>query len=383
MITKLLARIKILFTILLLTAAGCSMSGSNSYSNNETLHSFTLSGGYFFGPGPIVPDTELPDGKLRGIKFDKQSFSGYATFANDGTPESILSDGVTLINQNIDAGRLNIGDGSNPLLLVAVNSGKNKGREYYNLDDDYRFVWKVDLALDPGFTEGIIQIDDFTLHTGLVKIADSLQTQQGIPGGYDQAGSLQSGQYMAGRVGDYDQDGYIDGILVAAPNVPLESTMLPGSPVGNQRGFTTDIEIGSHLSCELTVRGILHYKEPIIEILADNRMDELITMLKDIQTRISAASKNMTHALLQGEWKEAEFKESANNLIDLLEAAKILNFMSYSFVTGYPNTTGMVSDSVKDAIANMFLKLELLAVQIGELNTKTENSLPVKSDLAI
>ena len=76
------------------------------------------------------------------------------------------------------------------LLLIKV---RNKGREYYSLDEDYRFVWKVDLALDPGFSEGIIQIDDFTLHTGLVKIADSIQTQQGIPGGYDQAGSLHSG----------------------------------------------------------------------------------------------------------------------------------------------------------------------------------------------
>ena len=100
--------------------------GCNSYRNLEPIHSFLLTGGYFFGPGPIVPDTALPDGNLKGIKFDKKSFSGYATFYNDGTPESLLSDGTTLINQNIDAGRLNIGDGSNPLLLVAVNKGKKQ-----------------------------------------------------------------------------------------------------------------------------------------------------------------------------------------------------------------------------------------------------------------
>ena len=375
-VTTLMWKSKQLLTTFIVLGMSSSLLGCNNYRDLEPIHSFLLTGGYFFGPGPIEPDTALPDGQLKGIKFDKKSFSGYATFHNDGTPESLLSDGTTLINQNIDAGRLNIGDGSNPLLLVAVNKGKNKGREYYSLDEDYRFVWKVDLALDPGFSEGIIQIDDFTLHTGLVKIADSIQTQQGIPGGYDQAGSLASGQYIAGRVGDFDQDGYVDGILVAAPNVPLESTMLPGSPVGNLRGFKTDIEISSHLSCELTVRGILHFREPIDEILNENKLDELALMLEDIQSRISAARINMEHALLQGQWKQPEFKKEGNNLFDLLEAAEILSFMSHAFVTGYPNTTGKVSGSVIDAINNMFLKVDLLVEAISELNSKTQETLP-------
>jgi len=352
------------------------VSGCASHDKLEPKHSFTLTGGYFFGPGPIVPDTALPDGQLKGIKFDKKSFSGYATFSNDGKPESRLSDGKTLINQNIDAGELDIGDGSNPLLLVAVKSGKNKGREYYNLDKDYRFIWRVDLALDPGFPEGIIQIDNFTLHTGLIKVSNSMQTQQGIPGGYDQAGSLQSGSYMTGRVGDFDQDGFMDGVLVAAPNVPLESAMLPGAPVGNQRGFKTDIRLSAHLACELTVRGILQFKEPIAEIIANNKVEELAEMLSDIRIRIDAATRNMEHAMRKGSWKPSALKADAVELSGHLESAQILSFMSHGFTTAYPNSTGKVSNSVVDAINNMFAKLDLLAPEITRLNQQTDETLP-------
>ena len=361
--------------IIALTAlTGCS----TNLDKLEPKYSFTLTGGHFFGPGPIVPDTALPDGQLKGIKFDKNTFSGYATFSNDGRAESRLSDGKTLINQNIDAGELDIGDGSNPLLLVAVKTGKNKGREYYSLDKHYRFVWKVDLALDPGFAEGIIQINDFTLHTGLVKVSTSLQTQQGIPGGYDQAGTMPSGKYMAGRVGDFDQDGYMDGVLVAAPNVPLESAMLPGAPVGNQRGFITDIHIAPHLACELTVQGLLQFKEPIAEVIRENKLVDLTEMLSDMRNRIDAASLNMERAMRLGAWQPRELKTSAVELTGYLESAKILSFMSHAFTQGYPNSSGVVSGSVKDAINNMFVKLEILAPQITALNQKTGETLPAK-----
>ena len=48
-------------------------------------------------------------------------------------------------------------------------------------------VWLVDLALDPGFDQGIIRVDDFILTTGVVRIKESTQTQRKQPGGYDQA----------------------------------------------------------------------------------------------------------------------------------------------------------------------------------------------------
>ena len=222
--------------LLLLVAVGAI--GCAGISKPSTpLYTFHLTGGSFFGPGPIVPDTSLPDGRLININFDPRELRGYAAFFNDGRQESKLSDGKTRINQNIDAGRLNIGGGFQTVLLVAVEGGPNRGTEQYYLDEDYRFVWRVDLALDPGFEEGIIRVDDFILHTGVTRIAPSLQTRNNLAGGYDQAGSLKTGQLLLGRVGDFDQNGFIDGILVAAPNVPMVADLLPGAPVGNRRGF--------------------------------------------------------------------------------------------------------------------------------------------------
>src|SRR5882724_2558047 len=79
----------------LATVSGCTGVGAP----HERLYSFQLSGGYFYGPGPIVPDTELPDGRLVNIRFDTGAFRGYAEFSNDGRGGSMLSDGKTRINQ--------------------------------------------------------------------------------------------------------------------------------------------------------------------------------------------------------------------------------------------------------------------------------------------
>lgn len=268
------------------------------------LYQFKLVGGHFFGPGPIVPDTALPVGYLRNIQFDLTTFSGHAKFVNDGSKRALLSDGKTPINQNIDAGVLDIGGGENPVLLVAVKGGRNKGREYYRLAEDYSFVWSVDIALDPGFAEGIIRVENFLLTTGIVKIALSAQTEQGIPGGYDQAGSLQSGQYLAGRVGDFNQDGFMDGIVVAAPRVPLESAMLPGAPVGNQRGFETDVPLPAHLAGELTLRGIAQFEGPLTEMQTNGDSKDAAKLWQDISARIDAALANIHQAVNSGAWKD-------------------------------------------------------------------------------
>ena len=39
----------------------------------------------------------------------------------------------------------------------------------------------------------------------------SLQTQMGLPGGIDRAGSLPVGAKIHGRLGDFNNDGYLDG----------------------------------------------------------------------------------------------------------------------------------------------------------------------------
>ncbi len=355
--------------------------GCSSQIKSHQNHQFKLVGGHFYGPGPIVPDTALPVGYLRNIRFDKKRFLGYAQFANDGSKLALLSDGKTQINQNIDAGVLDIGDGSNPVTLVAVKGGPNGGREYYNLSDDYSLDWKVDLALDPGFAEGIISMDNFKLTTGLIKIAYSVQTDMNIPGGYDQAGSLKSGQYIAGRLGDFDQNGFMDGIVVAAPRVPIESTMLPGSPVGNQRGFETDIPLPAHLACELTLRGIAQFEAPLEELMSSGKVDEVINLLKDIRLRVDVAQRNMDRALIGGPWSPRDIKHEGFAVTDRLQTLSTLNFITLSMIEHYPTYGGKFSNSIKDAVEKMFSQLYRLINKVSEINAKTDQQLPHKKSV--
>jgi tetratricopeptide (TPR) repeat protein len=199
-------------------------------------YAFQLHGGHFYGPGPVVPDTPLPDGLIQGIQFDLDQLAGVAVYAPSA---DTLSDGETHTNANIQAGELSIGGDSDhkAFWLYAVAGGPNEGRETYRFDDDHNMVWTVDLALDPGFPEGIVRVDNFTLTTGQRTVPQSLQTEQGMPGGYDKAGSLESGTVLVGRVGDFDADGFLDGVIVASANVPMQADLLPGAPVGNVRGF--------------------------------------------------------------------------------------------------------------------------------------------------
>ncbi len=348
----------------------------SSTAKHDALHQFKLVGGHFYGPGPIVPDTALPTGYLRNIHFDVESFSGYANFLNDGGEDAVLSDGKTRINQNIDAGILEIGGGDNTVLLVAVKGGPNRGLEYYQLTDDYVFEWEVDLALDPGFAEGIVRVDQFKLTTGLIKIADSLQTERGIPNGYDQAGTLKSGDYLAGRVGDFNQDGYLDGIVVAAPRVPLESQMLPGSPVGNQRGFETDVAFPPHLACELTLRGILQFEAPIAELMASGEVEQVVAMLKDIAVRIESAQGNMDRALISGAWGVKSLKQDGFLVSDRMETLRTLNFISLSLIEHYPIYGGKFSSATTDAVGKMFDQVHSLIHKIGKVNKQTSHRLP-------
>src|SRR5690349_14555530 len=71
-----------------------SASGVAAQVVNDA-YTFRLHGGHFYGPGPIVPDTELPDGRLSHIRFDLHTWHGYCEFANDGKVGSLLSDGST------------------------------------------------------------------------------------------------------------------------------------------------------------------------------------------------------------------------------------------------------------------------------------------------
>lgn len=325
-------------------------------------HVFTLHGGHFYGPGPIVPDTALPDGSIRGISFDLKKLEGVAAFAQGG---QVLSDGKTTTNGNIDAGALEIGgqpsagkgDGKT-FWLHAVAGGPNRGEERYRFDSDYNMVWTVDLALDPGFAEGIVRVNGFELTTGVRQVPPSLQTAGGMPEGYDKAGSLASGTELVGRVGDFDSDGFMDGTIVATANVPMQADMLPGAPVGNVRGFRTDIPIAPLFAMELTLHGIANMRPLVEKTLSGNRLPELTDRLRDIQERLLAARGNYEAAFLAASPEE---RPGLRELGWRLESIRQLMYIALAFLTTYEFPTGDAPASVTDATARGFDKADALA----------------------
>jgi len=66
--------------------------------------------------------------------------------------------------------------------------------------------------------------------------------------GVDQAGKYRSGTRLRGRIGDFNHDGWIDGTLLAAGVLPLNSRFHPGEPYLIIRTFETDIPLDGQLT---------------------------------------------------------------------------------------------------------------------------------------
>ena len=326
-------------------------------------HVFSLHGGHFFGPGPIVPDTPLPDGSIRGISYDPAKLEGAAAFAAGGR---LLSDGKTTTNGNIDAGALEIGgvkaegktNEGKTFWLYAVAGGPNGGRELYRFDADYNMVWTVDIGLDPGFAEGIVRVNGFELTTGTRKVPLSLQSAAHQPGGYDKAGSYASGAKLIGRVGDFDADGFMDGIIVATANVPMQADLLPGAPVANKRGFTTDVAIDPLFALELTLHGIVNMRPLVKETLTGKHLDQLTLWVQDINERLLAARSNYEAAFISTPPKN---RQALQEIEWKLESIRQMIFIPMAFLTTYNFPSGDAPNSVVDATTRAFEKAEALA----------------------
>lgn len=358
--------------VLTLALAGCArVLGAEAQPPTYTFH---LHGGHFFGPGPVVPDTELPDGRLTHIRFDLRTWRGFCEFANDGRSGSHLSDEQTRINQNIDAGQLLVGGGTSPILLAAVDGGPHHGREEYTLDEQYRLVWRVDIALDSGFPEGIIRLNDFVLSTGVARIARSRQSDRGEPGGYDQAGTLLSGTYIAGRLGDFDQDGFLDGVLVAAPTVPMEADMLPGAPVGNQRGFRTNLPISPGISLELVLRGLSQLRQPIDTLIAEGDTKQLGNLAGDMLERIRVAHLNLERAAGDPGWGGAHARHEAQLLWESFERTEtVVQRLGQQMREATAEGKGASLDETSRAA---FEALDQTVHQVADLNDRSASTLP-------
>ena len=217
------------------------------YSTDESY----MGAGTFYGPGA------LDDSSLFPVIIRNMGFLGplsYITpFVNNGpaepnicgerqlekVPDGLLSDGVTKVNENVDVCVLEF----NGLKMAAgiVDSGPHRGVQIATTTEDGHMVMTMDFALDMQIGKGGIIRIPFYGTTGEVTLPSSLQTQMGIQGGVDKAGSLKVGDKIRGRIGDYDEDGMLDGAIVVAGTMPLDSVFLPGAPYAIVRYFDTDI----------------------------------------------------------------------------------------------------------------------------------------------
>jgi hypothetical protein len=214
------------------------------------VHDIQLVERVLYGPGPM-PDQKLARGHVHNMQFDRFMHAVVPGANNGGESPNVtgealqgspvdgkLSDG-TLINENIDMGNALLLQGRFNLLLGAVHGGPHQGNSTFALDRDLNWTIEDDIAIDPGFAEGIIKINDFKFTTGPAFVPTSVQTQKNYPGGVDMVGSLRSRDVLVGRVGDDDFDGFVDGIFLALGNFPLDSILLPGAP------FVQTIQVAS------------------------------------------------------------------------------------------------------------------------------------------
>lgn len=207
--------------------------------------------GTFFGPGNL-PDSVLFDAVIHNIAFSAPSHMITPFFNNGGTEPNVcaesvfgpfgavMSDGVTRVNENVDVCAFTVA--GIPALFAVIDGGPHAGEQLADIQPDGTVMT---MTMDFGFDFGggrVLRVP-FKATTASVTIPFSLQTQQGLPGGIDQAGSLPSGSTLTGRLGDFDRDGFIDGGVVLAGNIPLESPIFPGAPYALIRTFVTDLPV--------------------------------------------------------------------------------------------------------------------------------------------
>jgi hypothetical protein len=237
-----------IFACLACVLAGAAAPAFTVYSN----HASFMKSGTFYGPGKLA-DSTIFDITIRNVVFVSDG-TFITPFSNDGkegphtageiatesVPNGMFSDGMTPINENADAGPFAL-NGTTFLAGIAAG-GPHHGEQLALMQND-TMIMTMDLVLDMGIGEAGMVKMPFYGTTADVVVPLSLQTQMGLPGGIDRAGSLLSGARISGRLGDFNHDGFLDGAIVVAGNLPLTSIFMPGAPYALIRYFDTDMPV--------------------------------------------------------------------------------------------------------------------------------------------
>ena len=208
-----------------------------------------LGPGILYGPGDDPTEHRLFSMVVRHIlflnagdamvPFARRSDDTSATCAEDERPRERLANGLA-VSGNVDACALSI-DGRK-IAVAVVDGGPHRGRGMLTLQADGNLVVTADLALD--FGDKVVRLP-FYATTGTVTVPRSPGAGHGHA---DRAGKYAAGTALAGRIGDSNGDGWIDGTLVAAGVMPLDSPVRPGQAYVMLRNFETNIPIAGVLS---------------------------------------------------------------------------------------------------------------------------------------
>ena len=219
--------------------------------------------GDIVGPGIYTNKQELFEMVLRDLAFTN-SENFVVPFFNNGAGEPNVCaeydvepnpDGrftnALPFNEKADMCLANIA-GTN-MHIGVIADGLMQGQIQFLILDKQHLLVSMDIAFDLGIGEkGIIRLP-FYGTTDRVMIPYSLQTLLNMPGGTDQAGVHSSGTWISGRFGDFNNDGWIDGTLVSAGNIPLESPVFPGQPYAMIRHFVLDVPAAGYMVGKLNL----------------------------------------------------------------------------------------------------------------------------------
>ena len=247
---------------------GCALGWAAAAQAGEGGYAITTVAGRVYGPGPM-PATPFDGGKFTQVKLDGR-LSGQLPFFNNGKDEpnvppekeifgefrgGLLSNGVPF-NEHLHGGVISIGQGALRMMAVVASDGESQGGETYRLDERLNWRWKTDMALDPGFPEGLVISYNIDITSGVLWAPFSLQTEGNQPGGFDHADTLVSGGPVLGFLGDADDDGLLDARMVGAGRTPIKFLFVPGAPLIMTRTVKTDIPIQPRASGILELAGV-------------------------------------------------------------------------------------------------------------------------------
>lgn len=295
---------------------------------NNTLAAtlFLESDGRFFGPGnAIFSETgtsikKFRDAQVRNITFIGP-FTGFIPMFNNGaeapnvTAEILqdgLIDGLTsngiLINENINTAlHLDIsdpatGESANIMAVAVASEETEDGSELVYPDEKGNITFNPTVYADPGQADLVRKLPAIVFTTGSARVPLSVKSQRGEFGGVDNAGPLSSGHVLIGRVGDFDHDGFLDGILVLAGNAPEDLIVGRGNPLAQIRPWHSDIPISPAEAVGLTLNNIVqNYPQPLQEVLEHGNFAAAVGYLGAIDESLASALESVRLVLLSGQ----------------------------------------------------------------------------------